>query len=80
MKPCGMPHHKPVRQIACITSTRLPITACGIWRRRRHLWPRTPIAGALLAAALPGNSEYWDKDTVYLFDQEGTAAGLRWGP
>lgn len=31
-----------------------------------------------LAAALPGNSEYWDKETVYIFDQEGTAAGLRW--
>lgn len=31
-----------------------------------------------LAAALPGNSEYWDKETVYIFDQEGTAAALRW--
>lgn len=31
-----------------------------------------------LAAALPGNSEFWDRETVYIFDQEGTAAGLRW--
>lgn len=31
-----------------------------------------------LAAALPGNSEYWDKDTVYIYEQEGTASALRW--
>lgn len=39
-----------------------------------------PDSWCPLAAALPGNSEYWDKETVYLFDQEGTAAGLRWDP
>ncbi len=33
-----------------------------------------------LAAALPGNSEYWDRETVYLFEQEGLASALRWDP
>ena len=33
-----------------------------------------------LAAALPGNSEYWDKETVYLYEQEGQASALRWDP
>ena len=33
-----------------------------------------------LAAALPGNSEYWDKETVYLYEQEGMASALRWDP
>ena len=33
-----------------------------------------------LVAALPGNSEYWDKETVYLYEQEGTASALRWDP
>ncbi|MDB5478736.1 MAG: hypothetical protein JWM96_1231 [Alphaproteobacteria bacterium] len=37
-----------------------------------------PDSWCPLAAALPGNSEFWDRETVYLFDQEGTAAGLRW--
>lgn len=31
-----------------------------------------------LASALPGNPEYWDKETVYLFEQEGVAAALKW--
>lgn len=31
-----------------------------------------------LAAALPGNSEFWDKETVYLYEQEGMASALRW--
>jgi len=31
-----------------------------------------------LAAALPGNSEYWDKETVYIYEEEGTASALRW--
>lgn len=31
-----------------------------------------------LAAALPGGSEYWDRDTVYLYEQEGQASALRW--
>lgn len=31
-----------------------------------------------LVAALPGNSEYWDKETAYLFEQEGQAGALRW--
>lgn len=31
-----------------------------------------------LAAALPGNSEFWDKESVYVFEQDGIAAGLRW--
>ncbi|AEP10242.1 hypothetical protein [Micavibrio aeruginosavorus] len=33
-----------------------------------------------LAAALPGNSEYWDRETVYLYEQEGMASALRWDP
>lgn len=37
-----------------------------------------PDSWCPLAAALPGNSEYWDKETVYLYEQEGTASALRW--
>ncbi len=37
-----------------------------------------PDSWCPLAAALPGNSEYWDKDTVYLYEQEGLASALRW--
>ena len=33
-----------------------------------------------LASALPGQSEHWDKDTVYLYEQEGQASALRWDP
>lgn len=33
-----------------------------------------------LAAALPGNSEHWDKETVYLYEQDGSACALRWEP
>ena len=39
-----------------------------------------PDSWCPLAAALPGESEYWDKETVYLFEQEGTASALRWDP
>ena len=39
-----------------------------------------PDSWCPLAAALPGNSEYWDKETVYLFDHEGLASALRWDP
>ncbi len=39
-----------------------------------------PDSWCPLAAALPGNSEYWDKETVYLFEQEGQASALRWDP
>ena len=39
-----------------------------------------PDSWCPLAAALPGNSEYWDKETVYLYEQEGTASALRWDP
>ncbi len=31
-----------------------------------------------LASALPGNSEYWDKETVYIYENEGAASALRW--
>lgn len=37
-----------------------------------------PDSWCPLAAALPGNSEYWDKETVYLYEQEGMASALRW--
>lgn len=39
-----------------------------------------PDSWCPLAAALPGNSEHWDKETVYLYEQEGTASALRWDP
>ncbi len=39
-----------------------------------------PYSWCPLAAALPGNSEYWDKETVYLYEQEGQASALRWDP
>ncbi len=39
-----------------------------------------PDSWCPLAAALPGNSEYWDKETVYLYEQEGMASALRWDP
>ncbi len=37
-----------------------------------------PDSWCPLAAALPGNSEFWDKETVYLYEQEGVASALRW--
>ncbi|MEM7741415.1 MAG: glutathione S-transferase N-terminal domain-containing protein, partial [Pseudomonadota bacterium] len=37
-----------------------------------------PDSWCPLAAALPGNEEFWDKETVYLYDNDGTAAALRW--
>jgi len=54
-----------------------------------RLWylacPSTALASAPdswcpLAAALPGRSEFWDKETVYLYEQEGLASALRWDP
>jgi hypothetical protein len=39
-----------------------------------------PDSWCPLAAALPGNSEFWDKETVYLYEQEGAASALRWDP
>lgn len=39
-----------------------------------------PDSWCPLAAALPGNSEYWDRETVYLYEQEGLASALRWEP
>ncbi len=39
-----------------------------------------PDSWCPLAAALPGNSEYWDKETVYIYEQEGIASALRWDP
>ncbi len=37
-----------------------------------------PNSWCPLSAALPGNSEYWDKETVYIYEQEGLASALRW--
>jgi len=37
-----------------------------------------PDSWCPLAAALPGNSEYWDRQTVYIYEQEGMAGALRW--
>ena len=39
-----------------------------------------PDSWCPLAASLPGNSEYWDRKTVYMYEQEGQAAALRWDP
>ncbi len=39
-----------------------------------------PDSWCPLSAALPGNSEYWDRETVYLYEQEGVASALRWDP
>ncbi len=39
-----------------------------------------PDSWCPLAAALPGNSEFWDKDTVYIYESEGVASALRWDP
>jgi hypothetical protein len=39
-----------------------------------------PNSWCPLAAALPGKSEYWDRETVYLYEQEGIASALRWDP
>ncbi len=39
-----------------------------------------PDSWCPLAAALPGNGDHWDKETVYLYEQEGMAAALRWDP
>lgn len=40
----------------------------------------SPDSWCPLAAALPGHSEFWDKETVYLYEQEGLASALRWDP
>jgi len=37
-----------------------------------------PNSWCPLTAALPGNSEFWDTETVYLYEQEGQASALRW--
>lgn len=39
-----------------------------------------PDSWCPLAAALPGKSEHWDKETVYLYEQDGLASALRWDP
>ncbi len=39
-----------------------------------------PDSWCPLAAALPGNSEFWDRETIYLYEQEGAAGALRWDP
>jgi hypothetical protein len=38
----------------------------------------SPDSWCPLAAALPGNSEFWDRETIYLYEQEGAAGALRW--
>jgi len=39
-----------------------------------------PNSWCPLISALPGNSEHWDKETVYIYEQEGLASALRWDP
>ena len=45
----------------------------------RLRWPaiRTGLVPAR-RQALPGNSEYWDRQTVYIYESEGAAGALRW--
>lgn len=38
----------------------------------------SPDSWCPLAAALPGNSEFWDRETIYLYEQEGAAGAIRW--
>jgi hypothetical protein len=45
--------------------------------------PSTSLASAPdswcpLSSALPGNSEYWDKQSVYIYEKDGLASALRW--
>lgn len=40
----------------------------------------SPDSWCPLASALPGNSEFWDRETIYLYEQEGAAGALRWDP
>ncbi len=45
--------------------------------------PSTSLASAPdswcpLASALPGNSEFWDKESVYIYEKDSLAAALRW--
>ncbi len=45
--------------------------------------PSTALASAPdswcpLASALPGNSEFWDKQSVYIYEKDGLASALRW--
>lgn len=45
--------------------------------------PSTALASAPdswcpLAAALPGNSEFWDKQSVYIYEKDGLASALKW--
>lgn len=37
-----------------------------------------PDSWCPLGAALPGNSEYWDNETVYIYEKDGQASALRW--
>lgn len=37
-----------------------------------------PDSWCPLVAALPGNSEHWDRETVYLYEEDGHAGALRW--
>jgi len=37
-----------------------------------------PDSWCPLASALPGNSEYWDKQSVYIYEKDGLASALRW--
>ncbi len=52
----------------------------GISPRRPRPSPRPPKAGARWPPLYPGQSEHWDKETVYLYEQEGQASALRWDP
>lgn len=37
-----------------------------------------PDSWCPLAAALPGHSEFWDKQSVYIYEKDGLASALRW--
>lgn len=69
---CGT---EKVHYVYTVEDNRIWYLACPSAALASH-----PDSWCPLAAALPGNSEYWDKETVYLYEQEGLASALRWDP
>jgi hypothetical protein len=66
-KPCGMPPHRPAAPKRFTIATPLIRGAAGISRALPTVLASNPHSWCPLAAALPGNSEYWDTpDRLYL--------------
>ena len=71
---------RPVGRKKFILAIPLKGGGVGISRVLLRLWPLIRIAGALWRRPCQGNSEFWDRETVYLYEQEGLASALRWDP